>query len=294
MKFLNYWFAKLWIRLLGTLSGTSVRTRAKLAVPLAWLMWQLIPKRRHITLTNLRLCFPDKTEQERVQLAKKVYVRLARAALDHSVLWYGTREQVQALVRYENLEYVTDESYRPIIAVAPHFAGLDAAGIAFNTHVRGVSIYQPQRNKAWDEAALKGRLRFCEPLLIPKSQHANLMAGIRAIKKGMPFYYLPDMDYGRDNAIFVPFFGVPAATLPMVSRLARVTKSIAVWCIAEMTDDGYVVHLKKIENFPTKDYVADTIRLNQELEKWILQFPDQYLWTHRRFKTRPEGEPSVY
>ena len=294
MKFLNYWFAKLWIWLLSTMSGTSVRTRSRLAVPLAWLLWWAIPKRRHVILTNLRLCFPDMDENARVTLAKKTYFRLARAALDHAVLWYGTREQVQALVRFENLEFVQDESNRPLIGVAPHFAGLDAAGIALNTYVRGVSVYQRQRNEAWDEAALKGRLRFSDPVLIPKSQRANLMPVIRAMKQGLPFYYLPDMDYGRDNAIFVPFFGVPAATLPMVSRLARATRAQAVWSIVEMTEDGYVVHIRKIENFPTKDYVADTIRLNQELEDWIRRFPDQYLWTHRRFKTRPEGEPSVY
>ena len=109
MKFLNYWFAKLWIWLLSTMSGTSVRTRSRLAVPLAWLLWWAIPKRRHVILTNLRLCFPDMDENARVTLAKKTYFRLARAALDHAVLWYGTREQVQALVRFENLEFVQDE-----------------------------------------------------------------------------------------------------------------------------------------------------------------------------------------
>lgn len=115
------------------------------------------------------------------------------------------------------------------------------------------------------------------------------------MKEGLPFYYLPDMDHGVKNSIFVPFFGVKAATLPMVSRLARVTKAKVFWCIATMTDHGYhVIISKPWENFPTKDFEADTLRVNQELEEWIRAYPDQYLWVHRRFKTRPEGERSLY
>ena len=108
-------------------------------------------------------------------------------------------------------------------------------------------------------------------------------------------YYLPDMDHGARNSVFVPFFGVQAATLPMVSKLAKLTGAKVIWGIAETTPEGYVMHLSKpLENFPTSDATADTLRLNQELEQFILKHPDQYLWTHRRFKTRPEGEPSVY
>ena len=141
---------------------------------------------------------------------------------------------------------------------------------------------------------LDGRLRFCNPILIAKTGHFDLRPVIRAMRDGLPFYYLPDMDHGRQNSIFVPFFGVPAATLPMVSRLARLTKAHVAMCITEMTKEGYCVHIYRLEGFPTGDYEADTARINHELEQWILKFPDQYLWTHRRFKTRPEGEPSIY
>ena len=120
-------------------------------------------------------------------------------------------------------------------------------------------------------------------------------AVIRAMNKGLPFYYLPDMDHGRKNSIFIPFFGVPAATVPMACRLAKLTRAKVCMCIAEMTDKGYVVHISPAwENYPTDDVEADTRRITAELENWILKLPDQYLWSHRRFKTRPEGEPSVY
>ena len=294
MKKFNFYMAKLWIWLLCCFSGTTVQTRAKAGAFLGWVLWFAVPRRRHVMLTNLKLCFPELSEKERIALAKKTYVRAGRAALDHAVLFKGSKEELQALVHYEGLELVTNPENRPLIVVAPHFIGLDAVGIAFNTHVRGCSLYQKQANAAWDKACLDGRLRFCHPVLIEKSDHSDLRPVIRAIREGLPFYYLPDMDHGRKNSIFVPFFGVQAATLPMVSRLAKLTRAKVLWCISEMTDEGYVAHLREIPNFPTADYVADTVRINEELEAWIRKYPDQYLWTHRRFKTRPEGEPSVY
>lgn len=294
-KQLNAWLAQFWIGVVKSLVHVPRFWRVRMARGVAWLMWRVIPQRRHVTMTNLRLCFPDKTEAEREAIAKATYVRLALAALDHGVLWAGTADQISEMVKFDGLETVT-KAKTPLIIVAPHFAGLDAAGIALNIHVRGVSLYQKQRNPAWDAAALAGRKRFSDPVLIAKGggRH-DLMAVVRAMKQGLPFYYLPDMDFGARDAIFVPFFGVPAATLAMCGRLAKVTKAKVCLCIAEMTDDGYLVHVcDPWEKYPSGDDEADTRRIMEELEQWILKMPDQYLWTHRRFKTRPEGEPSVY
>ena len=293
---MNVFFARLWIRLVRRMKGLSMPARERLARVVARVLWTAVPKRRHIIETNLRVCFPEMSETERRALARRVYVRLARAAIDHGTLWEADQEEIRRFVTFEGLENLLEEAKTgPVIAVAPHFAGLDAAGIALNTYVRGVSLYQKQSNPAWDEAVLAGRKRFSDPILIAKSNASDLRPVLRAMKEGLPFYYLPDMDHGIKNSIFVPFFGVQAATLPMVSRLARVTRAKVVWCIATMTEKGYHVILSKPwENFPTADYEADTLRVTQELEEWIRAYPDQYLWVHRRFKTRPEGEPSIY
>ena len=293
---MNVSFARLWIRLVRRMKGLSMPARERLARVVARVLWTAVPKRRHIIETNLRVCFPEMSETERRALARRVYVRLARAAIDHGTLWEADQEEIRRFVTFEGLENLLEEAKTgPVIAVAPHFAGLDAAGIALNTYVRGVSLYQKQSNPAWDEAVLAGRKRFSDPILIAKSNASDLRPVLRAMKEGLPFYYLPDMDHGIKNSIFVPFFGVQAATLPMVSRLARVTRAKVIWCIATMTEKGYHVILSKPwENFPTADYEADTLRVNQELEEWIRAYPDQYLWVHRRFKTRPEGEPSIY
>lgn len=293
---MNVFFARLWIRLVRRMKGLAMPVRECLARVAARVLWTAVPKRRHIIETNLRVCFPEMSETERRALARRVYVRLARAAIDHGTLWEADQEEIRRFVTFEGLEDLLEEAKTgPLIVVAPHFAGLDAAGIALNTYVRGVSLYQKQSNPAWDEAVLTGRKRFSDPILIAKSNASDLRPVLRAMKEGLPFYYLPDMDHGIKNSIFVPFFGVQAATLPMVSRLARVTRAKVVWCIATMTEKGYHVILSKPwENFPTADYEADTLRVNQELEEWIRAYPDQYLWVHRRFKTRPEGEPSIY
>jgi KDO2-lipid IV(A) lauroyltransferase len=156
-----------------------------------------------------------------------------------------------------------------------------------------VSIYARQSNAAWDDWLLAIRSRFNEPLLLARG--ADLRQAVRAMKQGRPFYYLPDMDNGPDNSIFVPFFGVPAATLPMVSRLARLAGAKVVMTVTEMTDDGYVLHVEPPwPDFPSDSVEADTRRMNSTLERWVLRMPNQYLWTHKRFKTRPPGAPSVY
>lgn len=286
-----------WLFVVDLMASWSPESRTRMARVVAWLFWQVVPKRRKIALRNLQLCFPLWSDQKRLEVAKRCYFHLARAALDHSVLWKGSAEAVRDFVRFDPgaIERITSEENRPLIVIAPHFAGLDAAGIALNLYVRGVSLYQRQANPVWDKAAFDGRKRFSDPILIAKTGKDDLKAVIRAMHQGLPFYYLPDMDHGIKNSIFVPFFGIPAATLPMASRLARVTKAKVLMCIPEMTEKGYQVHVTQLfENFPTADYEADTLRVTQELERWIEKYPDQYMWTHRRFKTRPQGEPSLY
>jgi KDO2-lipid IV(A) lauroyltransferase len=259
------------------------------------LLWWLVAPRRRIALANLRACFPQMSERDRRALARQTFRNVARAALDHAVLWCGSAEAVERLVRVDGVEHINDLRNRPLILLAPHFVGLDASGTRLNQIVRGVSIYARQSNGVWDEWLLKGRQRFADPILIPRQSAQELRAVIRAMKQGLPFYYLPDMDLGPANSIFAPFFGVKAATIPMVSKLARAIDAKVVMAVTELTDSGYVLHLEPPwTDFPGPSIEADTARMNREIERWVLRMPDQYLWTHRRFKTRPPGAPSIY
>jgi KDO2-lipid IV(A) lauroyltransferase len=287
--------ARAWIALISTTAGWSVAARARLANLIGDVLWLLIRPRRRVTLANLRACFPQMSESERRRLGRRLFRNIARSVLDHSVLWRGSREAVERLVRVEGAEHVSGPSNRPLILLAPHFVGLDAGGLRVNTLVRGVSIYAKQSNAAWDAQLLAGRQRFNDPVLIPRRGASELKEVLRAMKAGLPFYYLPDMDNGPTNSIFVPFFGVQAATIPMVSRLARLNGAKVVLSVTEMTGDGYVLHFEAPwRDFPGASVAEDTERMNREIERWVLRLPDQYLWTHKRFKTRPPGSPPFY
>jgi KDO2-lipid IV(A) lauroyltransferase len=288
-------FARLWIALINATAGWPVATRGWLANVLGDLLWLLVLPRRRVTLVNLRACFPQMPEAERKALGRRLFRNMARGVLDYSVLWQGGREDVERLVRVEGAGHLLDPANRPLILLAPHFVGLDAGGLRVNTLVRGVSIYAKQSSAAWDAQLLAGRRRFNDPVLIARRGAAELKDVLRAMKDGLPLYYLPDMDLGATNSIFVPFFGVPAATIPMVSRLARLIGARVVMAVTEMTADGYVLHLEAPwRGFPGDSVEADTEHMNREIERWVLRMPDQYLWTHKRFKTRPAGAPACY
>jgi Kdo2-lipid IVA lauroyltransferase/acyltransferase len=285
--------ARLWIALIGATHDWSQGARTRLGRSLGGLLWLAARARRRIALANLRACFPQWSEARRRAVARACFDCVARGIVDHAVLARGTREQIEGYVRVEGVEHLLDRANRPVIAIAPHFVGLDAGGVRMNCVVRGVSIYARQSNRVWDDWLLAIRNRFSAPLLLARG--ADLRQAVRAMKEGLPFYYLPDMDNGPVNSIFVPFFGVPAATLPMVSRLARMSGAKVVMAVTEMTPDGYVLHFESPwADFPSDSVEADTARVNAAIERWVLRMPEQYLWTHKRFKTRPPGARTIY
>ncbi len=286
--------AKLWIALINATSNWSQGARTRLGGSIGDLLWWIVFPRRRITLSNLRLCFPALSEQQRSQIARRCFRNIARSALDRSVLSKCDQSIVERYVNVQGVEHLQAAAGRPLILIAPHFVGLDAGGIRFNTLMRGISIYSKQTNAVWDTWLLMARQRFNDPVLVAR-QGADMRTVLRSVKNGLPMYYLPDMDLGAANSIFVPFFGMPAATIPMVARIARIIGAQVMMAVTEMTDDGYVLHLEPPwSDFPGESIEADTARMNREIERWVLRMPDQYLWTHRRFKTRPAGLPSFY
>jgi Kdo2-lipid IVA lauroyltransferase/acyltransferase len=254
--------------------------------------------RGRVTLINLRLCFPDKTEAEHVALAKAHFDALGRSAAELAILWFGSDERVLAMTRIEGLENLKalrkDNPKQPIIMLAPHFIGLNMGGAAIANYLGPVSsIYSRQKNPIVDALMLKGRLRFGQPILL--SRQDGLKPAIRAIRDGLPFYYLPDMDFGARDSIFVPFFGVPAATVHALPRLAQLGRAKVVPMVSEQTETGYILRIyPALENFPSDNVEADVLRMNALIEDYVRPIIPQYLWSHKRFKTRPEGEPSPY
>ena len=250
--------------------------------------------RGRVTRINLALCFPHLSEAERFEIGRKHFRMLGRNALELSIMVWGTDEQLLKLIRVEGMEHLKAAAGRPIIALAPHFIGLNMGGIRVAYEYPGTaSIYSRQKNPAVDRVFLKARTRFGAPHLV--SRQDGLRSVIRVIRSGKPFYFLPDMDFGRRDAVFVPFFGVQTATITTLPRLAKLADAAVIPVVTRQVGDGYVVRFyPEWKDYPTGDVEADVRRMNAFIEERVLEMPEQYFWAHKRFKTRPEGEPSPY
>lgn len=278
------------LRAIARLPYGAVRRIGALAGELAWL---LARRRRTIALINLRLCFPQWSEARRRQVAREHFRCFMRSFFERFIFWFEPVERLRALVRVEGAEHYTGLRGRPVILLAPHFVGIDAGGMRFQADWPGASMYANQKSRVLTEAMTRGRMRFGTSRMLLRNE--GLRPAIRLIRQGVPFYFLPDMDLGPRDAVFVPFFGMPAATVTSVGRLAQVTGAVVVPFVTRMTDTGYVARLYPAwEDFPGDDPVAASRRMNAFIEERVLEMPEQYLWSHRRFKTRPPGEPSLY
>jgi KDO2-lipid IV(A) lauroyltransferase len=257
----------------------------------------LAGSRRAIARRNLALCLPAMDEAGRDALVREHFQWLGRSILERGLLWYASPARLKRLIHVEGEVALAERSERPVMWLVPHFMGLDVAGAAtqlFQTQYVA-SIYQEQSDAVMDAAIRRGRLRFNQGEVFPRSDSAKPL--IRAIRKGAAFFNLPDMDFGERDAAFVPFFGVPAATLLAPSRMARALDMVVQPVIAEMLPGGQgyrVRFLAPWDDFPSEDALADTARMNRWIEGEIRRNPAQYLWVHKRFKTRPPGEATLY
>ena len=270
------------------------RVRA-LGAWLGWLLYWVVPARRHVAETNVRLCFPDMSQAQRDSLVKRNFEVVAQTWLDRGWLWHAppevTRERLKLLGAVEQFE-----GEDPIVIFAPHFLGLDAGATALSQQVpwrQFDTIYATQSNPVVDAWVAQGRNRFGNARL--KSKDESIKSIIAALRKGHPLYLLPDMDHGVDESVFVPFYGVQAATLTSLPRFARLGRAKVVPLYTRMTDTGYETTIGQAwADYPSGDVEADTALMNQRLQAEIDRMPEQYYWVHRRFKTRPPGEASVY
>jgi KDO2-lipid IV(A) lauroyltransferase len=271
------------------------RALAALGELLGLVFYLVSRERRRVALVNLRLCFPELSADGLAALARRHFRALGRSVLDHAIVWWAPRERVARFVRLEGKEHLQRLAGRPVILLAPHFVGLDMGGASIALDYAAASMYSPQKNRHFDAALLRGRLRFTRPRLFRRQD--GMRPVIRAIRDGLPFYYLPDMDLGARDAVFVPFFGVNAATVTALARIAALAGAAVVPCVTRQLPggEGYLARLyPPWEGFPLGDPHADARRMNEFIEARVREMPEQYYWVHRRFKTRPPGEPSPY
>jgi Kdo2-lipid IVA lauroyltransferase/acyltransferase len=287
---------------MGRLGVWFMRFLAHLPLPvlraLGWCIGRALyvaaAPRRKVALRNLELCFPDVSPAKRRRWAQESFVRFCQTWLDRSWLWFGSKDLVLARVKLQGaLEELDGDT--PTIIFAPHFYGMDAGGSALTLHTNRAftSIFTTQPDPAVDQWIRVGRQRFGNVRMLNRTDGVKPI--LKGLRQGGLLYLLPDMNFGPEESIFVPFYGVTAATVPSLSRFARLGRAKVISMVTRVTPNGYVAELMpKWPDYPTDDVHADTALMNQRLQTYIDSMPGQYYWVHKRFKTRPPGEPSVY
>ena len=264
---------------------------------LGWLIGHLVAalpsSRRRIGEVNLRLCLPGWTPAARRTLLQRHFVAMVQMLLEYGYCWFASPERLRRLMRIEGLEHLKALEGRPVILMMPHFTGLDLAGLRVSLETQLVSIYSRQKDPWLDEFFRTRRLRLGTGIIFSRQQGTR--AVIRALREGYRLYYLPDQDFGHRDSVFVPFFGINAATIGGLSRMAAVADAAVLPCYPRREAAGYTLVIEPaLDNFPTADVTADATRMNAVIEAQVRRQLHQYFWLHKRFKSRPPGEADFY
>lgn len=265
---------------------------------LGWLLGQILfrtsARRGRVVATNIALCFPELQPQQQRALRQQHFVYFAQSFLDRSWLWHAPEKWVAQRFQFEG-HFHNFQDPSPLIVLAPHFVGLDAGGLAMTLlqQAHMSFVYVPLKNKSAEAWMTEGRKRSGRVLTIARRE--GPMPMIKSLKDGWRLHFSPDMDFGINGSVWSAFFGVKAATPSSLSRIAKLGRARVCTVVTRMTPQGYTLEMGPVwEDFPTQDVDADTQRMNHDIEAWVRQTPAQYYWVHKRFKTRPPGEPSFY
>ncbi len=245
---------------------------------------------------NIGLCFPELSAREQRRVVKRHFHVFGQTILDIGVAWWGRPARLRRVAHIrgrEHAERLIAEG-KAVIFMAPHFLGLEMGGMRMSLEGRGCAVFRPVDNPVFNAVMESARTRFGLTLI---SHRAPLTTLVRLVREGLPLFYLPDQDPHRRSRAFVPFFGVRTATFTSLSRLAAITDAAVIPCLCRQLPrgQGYEIRLRPpLANFPSGDPVEDAARMNREIEREVRATPTQYFWMHKRFKTRPPGEPKIY
>lgn len=293
----KYWLTWLGVFILYTISWLPFKLQLFMGRMLGRLLMKIGSKRKHVALTNLKLCFPEKSEDELQILLKKNFENTGIALFETGMGWWWPDWRVKRKFKVKGLEHL-EKARREgngVLLLAMHYLSVEmnARGVGYGHPM--VVFYRPHNNQLMEFFQFRGRGRS-NKYMLGKRDVKGLM---KALRDGEACIYLPDQDYGRNRSVFVPFFGVKEAATTTGTLIFARQKNVETMMIIPVRNDdgsGYTLEIMPpLENFPTKDNIADVTRINQELEKAISRKPEQYMWLHRRFKTRPNpDDASLY
>jgi len=291
----KYWAAWLLIGLFWVMAKLPWSLQRRLGAGLGWLAWRMVAQRRNDTLINLELCFPELGATARDAMARDTFRNGGIGIFETANAWFRNPEYYRNRITFEGLEHLRamQERGKGILLLGAHYSLLDLGAAMASLHFRVDTVYRPQKNAVFEYMMTRRRLRYHE-WTIP---YRDMRLLLTALKSSHIVWYTPDQDFGRKHSVFAPFFGVPAATITTPARLAQVNDSavMLIHFFREGDTENYrYLITPALSDYPSGDDTTDATRINRELEHLIRRAPAQYMWSHRRFKTRPAGEPHLY
>lgn len=292
----RYWTAWLAIALMKVSAWLPWRLIIGLGSAIGWLAYHLVKRRRHITDTNVRLCFPELSHLERQTLVKRIFRANGIGILETAIGWCRNPEHMRRRVTFKGADHMRDAlaQGKGALIIGVHFSTLDLGGALHSLFFDADVVYRPHDNAVFEHFMTQARSHIFGRAI----DRRDLRGVVKRIKSGHAVWYSPDQDFGRDASVFAPFFGIEAASLKMTAKIARMTGAPVMPLIFHRNadDERYTLeYLPALVDYPSGDDVADAARINAVIEHAIRRHPEQYLWLHRRFKTRPHSDdPDLY
>lgn len=253
----------------------------------------LVPDRREAARTNLALCLPELSDDQRETLLRESFEDLGIGMFEFARAWWGSIAPMRRDATIEGVDKLLalQAQGRGVLLISGHFMTLETCGRLLCDHIVLAGMYRRHRNAVFEWAVKRGRLRYASAMYT----NDELRPVVRLLKRGGFLWYAPDQDMRGKDTVFAPFFGIPASTITATHQLARLTGCAVVPFFHRREGGRYILRVgDPLPDFPTADAVADSARVNSAIEQMVREAPSQYLWIHRRFKRQPDGRPSVY
>lgn len=283
----RYWPTWLGLGLLWLLVQLPWRLQMWLGEQVGVLMFHTLKKRRYICCVNLELAYPELSFEQRTELSRQHFISMGKGLLETAMSWWGSEQRLAKLAFFEGLEYLKNAHQQGgVILLSAHFTSLELGGRLLAPYLPLHVIYRPHQNPVIEQQVVKLRSKRYG-LAVSRD---NIRSMIQSLKQGFTVWYAQDQHFDQKSSLFVPFFGVEAATNTATTRISSLGRAKVVPFFTVRTDKGYLLRfLPALEDFPSESVHTDTARINQIIEQQVREFPEQYLWTHRRFKTSPDG-----